>query len=281
MVLKTDKPLEASNPENTEWVYKKVNGKELKMSVFLPDNYSNSEKHFPCIVFFHGGSWRVGEQSWQFPDCEYWSKRGMIVVSVDYRLKKRDSVEVPLECVKDAKSAVRFLRKHEEELKVDTEKIVCAGSSAGGQLAAATAMIRAPKSNDDVYDLSISCIPNALVLYNPYFKCADWLSPSHNVVEDLPPCIVFSGGEDPVVNKEKMLAFNKSLKAKENITELFIGKKGKHGFCNGRNKRNRFFYWSLEFADQFLVKQGIISGSSIVQRPDGVLPLSEEEFSKY
>ena len=48
----------------------------------------------------------------------------MIAVSVDYRLRERDNIQVPLECVKDAKSAVRYLRKNAQALKVDPNKIV-------------------------------------------------------------------------------------------------------------------------------------------------------------
>ena len=154
---------------NTQWIYKTVGGKELKMDVFLPGNYE-SGKIFPAVVFFHGGSWREGTPDMQYPDCAYLSKRGMIAVAVDYRLKDRDHVEVPLECVKDARSAIRFLRKNAEKLKVDTGKIVVAGDSAGGQLAAALAMITDQKMNDDCYDLSISYRPDALILHNPYFK---------------------------------------------------------------------------------------------------------------
>ena len=268
-------------PGSTEWIFKQVDGKNLKMSVFLPDNYTDSEKTFPCIVIFHGGSWTEGDVSWHFPDCEYWSKRGIIAVSVDYRLKVRDNVVVPLECVKDAKSAIRFLRKNAKELKVDAEKIVGAGDSAGGQLAAATAMITDSKVNDDSYDLSISCIPNAVILWNPWFKCEKYLSPTYNVVKSLPPFIIFSGGSDPGIPVSEMVDFHESLKHVGNSSELYIGHEGKHGFCNGRNKNNRFFYWSLELEDQFLVKHGILSGTSVVNIPNGVLPLQENEYDKY
>ena len=73
----------------------------------------------------------------------------MIAASVDYRLKDRDSIEVPLECVKDAKSSIRFLRKNSITLMVDTGNIVVAGASAGGQLAAALATIKSMDTNDD------------------------------------------------------------------------------------------------------------------------------------
>ena len=111
----TNKPVAKAKSDQGQpdamWTYKEIDGKELQLSVFLPEGYATSTKHFPTFVVYHGGSWAVGGANWHYPDCEYWASRGMIAVSVDYRLSKRDGVKVPLECVKDAKSAVRFLRK--------------------------------------------------------------------------------------------------------------------------------------------------------------------------
>ncbi len=250
------------------------------MSVFLPDDYA-AAKTFPAFVVFHGGSWNAGEASWHYPDCAYWSERGMIAVSVDYRLKDRDGVEVPLECVKDAKSAIRYLRVNARELKVDPEKVVVAGGSAGGQLASAMATITGPETNDDAYDLSISCKPDAVILYNPYFKCAPELSPPNHIVKGLPPFITFLGDEDRAITVESLESFHKALKEAGTASELYIGKGGKHGFCNGRHKDNPFFYWSLELEDRFLVEHGILSGASMVRIPEGVATISKQEYDSY
>jgi acetyl esterase len=263
------------NKPDTQWVYKTVDGKDLKLDVFLPDGYEKSNRSYPVFVVYHGGSWTAGEASWHHPDCAYWSKRGMIAVSVDYRLRKRDNVEVPLECVKDAKSAIRFLRKNAANLKVDSNKIVAAGGSAGGQLAAALATINSPETNDENYDLSISCKPNAVVLYNPYFKCAVALSPPNFIIKGLPPFITFLGDKDPAIPVASLKKFHDDLKAKGNVSEYYVGKDGKHGLCNGRNPRNPYFYWSLELIDQFLLKQNLITGKSKLKRPDGVSVLEK------
>ncbi|MDF7823557.1 alpha/beta hydrolase [Pontiellaceae bacterium B12227] len=268
----------AENPD-AQWTYKTVGEKDLKMDVFLPEGYESSKGKFPIIVIFHGGSWRAGTPDMHYPDCVYWSKRGMIAVSVDYRLKDRDNVEVPLECVKDAKSAVRFLRKNAEKLKVDPEKLVVAGGSAGGQMAAAVAMIDG--ANDDCYDLAISCVPNAVILYNPYFKCQADLSPPNFVKAGLPPFITFLGSKDPAIKVEDLDAFYNALKAAGNDSEYYVGQGGKHGFCNGRNIWNPFFYWSLELEDEFLVNHGILTGSHQVVRPNEVSPLAPDEFESY
>ena len=268
--------IQAASEPDAMWTYKSVDGKDLKLSVFLPEGYEASNDPFPTFVVYHGGSWATGEASWHYPDCEYWRSRGMIAVSVDYRLKDRDHVKVPLECVKDAKSAIRFLRKNADQLKVDADKLVAAGGSAGGQLAAATAMLDSAETNDDQYDLSISCVPSAVILYNPYFKCTAELSPPNFVVEGLPPMITFLGEDDSAIPVDSILDFHKDLQAKGNASEYYVGKKGKHGFCNGRNAKNPFFYWSLELEDQFLVKHGVLSGTSKVRIPSGVKKLESD-----
>ncbi|MDH3583935.1 MAG: alpha/beta hydrolase fold domain-containing protein [Phycisphaerae bacterium] len=262
---------------DTRWTYKEVDGKRLQLSVFLPDGYESGTR-FPTIVIFHGGIWNAGDVSWHFPDCDYWSRRGMIAVSVDYRLRDRDGVNVPLECVKDAKSAIRFLRKNAKKLKVDPNKVVAAGGSAGGHLAMATATLTNEKINDESFDLSISAVPNAIVLWNPWFKCEESLSPPKHIVKALPPVITFAGGKDKGIPVGEMKAFHEQLKQAANTSRLYVGKNGKHGFCNGRSGENPFFYWSLDLTDAFLVQQGILTGRSIVEIPKGVARLKSDEY---
>jgi acetyl esterase len=71
------------------------------------------------------------------------------------------------------------------------------------------------------------------------------------------------------------------LKSAGNSSIFHVGKGGKHGFCNGRNPGNPFFYWSLELEDRFLVKHGILSGPSRVEVPDGVKQLQPGDFDIY
>ena len=256
-----------SRAPDTQWTYKSISGKDLKMDVFLPVGYQEAEVSYPVMVIFHGGSWTVGETNLHWPDCTYWSKRGMVAVSVDYRLKNRDQVQVPLECVKDAKSAIRFLRSNSDRLKIDPNRIVAMGDSAGGQLAAATATLTNPKTNDDAYDLSISCIPQVVVLTCPWFKTVPDLCPPKHLRDGSAPFITFAGGADTALPMAEMIEFHELLKEKEIVSELYIGNQGKHGFCNGRNPYNPFFYWSVDLTDRFLVKHGILDRSSTVSMP--------------
>jgi len=251
------------------------------MDVFLPAGYEDAEVSYPVMVIFHGGSWTVGETNMHWPDGNFWAKRGMIAVSVDYRLRHRDQVKVPLECVKDAKSAIRYLRANAKKFKIDPSRVVAKGDSAGGQLAAATATLTDPKTNDDCFDLSISCIPQAVILTCPWFKTSPDMCPPKHLREGLPPFLTFAGGADHAIPVSEMEEFHQALKAKSIPSELYIGNKGKHGFCNGRNPYNRFFYWSINLADQFLVKHGILEGVSNMTIPKEVKQLKENDFQVY
>jgi len=270
-----------SRDPDTRWTYKSVDGKDFQMDVFLPAGYQDAKVSYPVMVIFHGGSWTGGETNWHWPDGNLWAKRGMIAVSVDYRLRHRDQVKVPLECVKDAKSAIRYLRANAKELKIDPNRVVAMGDSAGGQLAAATATLIAPQTNDDCFDLSISCVPQAVILTCPWFKTAPDMSPPKHLRTGLPPFITFAGGSDTAIPLAEMEEFHQALKAKSIPSELYIGNDGKHGFCNGRNPYNAFFYWSISLADQFLVKHGILEGVSNMTFPKEVKQLTENDFQVY
>jgi acetyl esterase len=270
-----------SRDPDAQWAYKTIDGKEFLMDVFLPAGYADADESFPVMVIFHGGSWTGGEAKWHWPDGNFWAKRGMIAVSVDYRLRDRDQVKVPLECVKDAKSAIRYLRANAKKLKIDPSRVVAKGDSAGGQLAAATATLTDPKTNDDCFDLSISCVPQAVILTCPWFKTSPDMCPPKHLREGLPPFLTFAGGADHAIPVSEMEEFHQALKAKNIPSELYIGNQGKHGFCNGRNPYNRFFYWSINLADQFLVKHGILEGVSNMTIPKEVKKLTENDFQAY
>ena len=115
----------------------------------------------------------------------------MVGVCVQYRLYKAGTEVSVFECVKDARSAVRYVRAHATELGIDPQKFVVNGASAGGHLAAATALFAFDEAGEDV---SISCAPNALMLFSPVIDTSEdgygnakvggrWeeLSPAHRV----------------------------------------------------------------------------------------------------
>ncbi|MCC5905606.1 MAG: alpha/beta hydrolase fold domain-containing protein [Balneolaceae bacterium] len=63
----------------------------------------------------------------------------MFSILADYRINCRHQ-NTSIESLKDAKSPIRFIRKHADTFHIDTAKIVASGSSVGGHLEAATAL---------------------------------------------------------------------------------------------------------------------------------------------
>ena len=103
-------------------VYKEVNATKLMMDVYCPDKIDSS-KVYPAMVFFFGGGWVGGDRFQFINQAKYFSKRGLICFLVDYRIKNKNNT-TPFECVKDAKSAIRFIRKKASYFRVDTTKII-------------------------------------------------------------------------------------------------------------------------------------------------------------
>jgi len=150
-----------------EVVYKQVGDAALKLHVFLPEEHSTTDRR-PAIVFFFGGGWMGGTPTQFYPHCEYLASRGMVAMSAAYRVKAEHGTE-PRECVKDGKSAVRWIRVHAAELGIDPDRIAAGGGSAGGHVAASTGTNTA--FEEDGEDRTVSYRPDALVLFNPVFRC--------------------------------------------------------------------------------------------------------------
>ena len=114
-------------------VYKRVGAVELKIDIFEPKQ-KDPAKQYPAIVFFFGGGWTGGSPSQFFNHCQYLATRGTIAMSADYRVQGRQKT-TPAECVKDGKSAVRWVRANAVRLGIDPTRIAAGGGSAGGHVA--------------------------------------------------------------------------------------------------------------------------------------------------
>ena len=105
-----------------------------KLDIFYPEE---GDGPFPVFVEVHGGAWYFGQKrSVEFEPFLYGLNRGYACVSLGYTLSPEGHYPLP---VLEIKSAIRFLRVHAEEYKLDPSRIVLWGGSAGAHLAALAA----------------------------------------------------------------------------------------------------------------------------------------------
>ncbi len=260
--------------------YKQVGDVQLDLWVVSPAGTKAGDKR-AAIVFFFGGGWRSGTPAQFKQQCEYLAARGMVAITADYRVAARHQVKA-VSCVEDAKSAIRWVRTNAQRLGVDPERIVAAGGSAGGHLAACTGVIQGFEAADE--DASVSSVPNAMALFNPAVMLVSFdetepfsadriegiqarmgiepqkLSPIHHVRAKLPPTIIFHGTNDQTVKFRTVELFTKAMKSAGNRCVLVPAEGQGHGYFNaGRDNTN--FRETMAALDQFLVELGYLSPS--------------------
>jgi acetyl esterase len=246
-------------------VYKKVQGHELNLHIFTPVNHESERHKKPAIVFFFGGGWVGGTPKQFYPQCQHLAKLGMVAISAEYRVKSRQGA-TPFDCVEDGKSAFRWVRAHADKLGVDPNRIGAGGGSAGGHVAAAVATVSGLDAPGD--DLSISCRPDALVLFNPvydngpggfgYGKVKDRyreISPMHNLSQGMPPTVVFLGDRDHLIPVSTAENFRDEMVKLGIRSELFIYPGQKHGFFN-QGKPGDGYAKTVAEMERFLVSLG-------------------------
>ncbi|SRR5579883_1496548 len=110
-------------------VYAKPGGTELKLDLARP---AEGDGPFPAIVAIHGGAWRQGRKDDMRPALGEFARRGYVAISPQYRFCPKETFPAQ---VHDVKAAVRWLKEHAKEYKVDPDHIGAVGFSAGGHLA--------------------------------------------------------------------------------------------------------------------------------------------------
>ena len=100
---------------------------------------TSADQALPCLLFFHGGGWVVGDLGSHDGLCRRLAlDAGCCVIAVDYRLAPEHPFPA---AVDDCAAALRFVVDHAEALRVDTGRLAVGGDSAGGNLAAVIALM--------------------------------------------------------------------------------------------------------------------------------------------
>lgn len=106
--------------------------------VYTPQAPRLSAGLAPCLVFFHGGGWVIGDLDSHDVVCRKLADEGeLIVISVDYRLAPEHKFPA---AVDDAIAATKWIAENANKLGIDAGRLTVGGDSAGGNLAAVVAI---------------------------------------------------------------------------------------------------------------------------------------------
>ena len=109
---------------------------DVPVRVYVP--VTDDAAPLPVCVWFHGGGWVVGSIATNDPTCRALADAsGAIVVSVDYRLAPEHRFPIPFD---DCYAAMEWAAANAASFGGDPSRLAVAGSSAGGNLAAAVAL---------------------------------------------------------------------------------------------------------------------------------------------
>ena len=278
-------------PEAEPSVFKKVGDVELRLHVVKPKDWKASDKR-PCLVAFFGGGWSSGTPDRSITYAKWAAKYGLVGIAPDYRTRKRFDAK-PEDCVADGRAAVRWIQDHAEELGVDPAKIVVQGSSAGGHVAAWTA-IPDPVTPETASDPVPNPAPMGLILLWPVTDTgtngyggpkrfgndearANNLSVTGRMPAKMPPTLVFHGTADKTVKFENSQAFTDKMKANGNLCELIVFPDAPHSPQSSKEgEKGKIVKAKIEEESlKFVEKLGLVSseqasaGAKATDKEDG------------
>ncbi len=254
------------------FTYKEVDGIALDLYAYYPEEHTSTDTR-PVILFFFGGGWVQGDQTSFAPFADYFASRGIVALTADYRITKVHQSS-PYESVKDARSAIRWVRANASNLGIDPDKVIASGGSAGGHLAACTAVLPESSFVESTDDTNLLSKPNAVILFNAvidnspagygnqYFG-EDYLdiSPYFQANATVPPLLHLSGELDTLITPSVVEDFHEQLISLGVDSHYYIFPGADHGFYNyGRAD----YVEAVERADTFLSELGYLSGDSTI-----------------
>lgn len=233
----------------THVVYAERDGFKLELQILSPKagDPSSTEKHrWPCIVYIQGSAFHE-QWIWNHLDRHIrLAQKGYVIAVVQYR--PSETAPFPAQ-MQDAKTAIRFMRKHAEEYDIDPERIAAAGDSSGGHTALMAGFTGDDEPDTDLYgeySAKVKCIvdlygPTVFSLMNYWESSQNHYLPDSpegfeighkNVLEhpelanatipmnylsrekDTPPLLVIHGGRDALV------AFNQSCQLYRTMQDM-------------------------------------------------------------
>lgn len=227
----------------------------LRMRLYKPLSLTGGQPdgELPCLVYFHGGGFTLGDLDSHDGLCRALSHQGQCaLIAVDYRLAPEHRFPAAVE---DAIAAVQWVRSEARTLGLDGSRLAVGGDSAGGALAAVAAMAlrgEAPGLAMQLLLYPIADMAHDLPSHHRFAQgygltresllwfranylpdpslVADWrASPLRGEHAGLPPACVITAGFDPLLDEGRCYAERLQAAGVPLTYECFAGMI--HGFA--------------------------------------------------
>ena len=226
--------------------FAKPNGVSLTLDAYVPDG----KGPFPTVIIVHGGGFTRGDkQTFVPPLFEPLTKAGFAWFTINYRLHPQ--AQFPSN-VEDVEAAIRWVKAHAKEYKVDRTRIVLMGESAGGALVS-YAGVRAKADTR---------VATVVAFYGPHDWALRWqderegkvgpsawrevfkvpadndpalparlreISATTFIKKGLPPFLLLHSTTDKQVNYQQSVEFQEKMKAAGNVCDLITVEGAEHG----------------------------------------------------
>lgn len=262
-------------------VYVNRDGIERTLQMIVPETNSEEQKTYPAILYVQGSAWRKQDNYKRLGAMADLASRGFVTAILQYRESGLATFPAP---VQDAKTGVRFLRKHAKEYKINSDEIFIMGDSSGGN----TAFLAGVTADQDLMDTDVygeySCKVKAIVDFygvscvqikedfpttlnqgepdspegmliggkNVYDhpELSGLVTCMNYVKKDvlMPPVLLMHGLADDLVAPEQSIRLYKKLREEEKEVEFYLVENAKHGDPAFWTEKN------MDVVEQFISK---------------------------
>lgn len=193
-------------------IFKTVDKKDLRIYDIKPAS-NNKFSEYTVLCFF-GGGWSAGNPKGSYANI--FSNMGFRVIAPEYRTTEFFKGNTPADCVEDGTAAYEWLVENASKLKINKDKIIITGFSAGGHLAAMIPIKSKSKTKPHLVILYSAVLDVSKEGYQgsfpgPLEKTWQDISPLHLLAKGYPQTILFAGEKDTIVKSRQSSDFYKKL----------------------------------------------------------------------